>query len=172
MKFDIRILQESPTSLAVEEQNCSSLFELEELSLIGKLSGSINFSPSRVNEWYVSGQISGQQELTCVRTLEKFNKSFVVDLNVLLEIVNSQAEQGFDDTDEQIFVLKICPSSDSTVDFTECLRQLILLEQPLNPVKNPEKEFKWEEPKKATNEKHKIDPRWAKLKEVKIDNKD
>lgn len=158
--------------MAVEEQNCSSLFELEELSLRGKLSGSIKFSPSGANEWYVSGQISGQQELTCVRTLEKFNKSFIVDLNVLLEIVSSQAKQGFDDNDEQIFIVKICPDSDATVDFTECLRQLILLEQPLNPVKNPEKEFKWKRPKEAINEKDTIDPRWAKLKEIRIENKD
>ena len=94
-------------------------------------------------------------------------------LNVLLEIVNSRADQEFDDSDEQIFRMKICPDANQSIDFTECLRQLILLEQPMYPVKNPDAEFKWEENSDdVVDEEIVIDPRWAKLKEFKLDNKD
>jgi uncharacterized protein len=50
------------------------------------------------------------------------------------------------------------------LDLSECLRQLILLEQPINPIKEPDKEFQWVSPNSNEDE---VDPRWAKLEALK-----
>ncbi|HSQ42637.1 MAG TPA: DUF177 domain-containing protein, partial [Fibrobacteraceae bacterium] len=90
------------------------------------------------------GSLQGTQLLTCVRTLESFERPFKTE--ALFEVIreNSLREQKLDDEDDELFRFHI-PFRQNTVDITECVRQLVLLQEPMNPVKEPSLDFSWKD---------------------------
>ena len=82
-----------------------------------------------------------------------------------MELVPGLAEEELDDTDDETFGFRV-PSVQDHVDVTECVRQLVILQEPLHPVKDdPDKDFVWEAGEKS--EVPDGDPRWEKLKALK-----
>ena len=102
------------------------------------------------------------QVLTCSRSLEKFEKPISSEFKALVKFSNSVKSWKYviDQDDEPYLALNDLAKSFSVFEF---VRQDILLNKPMNPVKNPEEPFIWGEP---AEKEEKIDPRWAKLLEL------
>jgi len=145
-----------------ERSDNSALFD--ELHLVGVLSAQVLISPEGKNKWLVTGSLSGVQLLTCVRSLEQFERPFETDLAIEVERTQRVAKQEMDDEDEEVFTISI-PIVQTEVDISECVRQLVLLQEPLNPKKNPDEDFIYTatEPSEEPVE----DLRWEKLKALK-----
>lgn len=116
-------------------------------------------------KWILAGTLSGVQILECSRSLELFDSPFETPISFWVELVPGLAEEELDDTDDETFGFRV-PSVQDHVDVTECVRQLVILQEPLHPVKDdPDKDFVWEAGEKS--ELPGGDPRWEKLKALK-----
>jgi uncharacterized protein len=163
LRVDLQNFGSGPKEFSAEQCDCSGLYSLEEPVIEEPVSGAFFVQPNGGNEFILEGTLAGRQKLTCVRSLEEFFEPFEVKFRILIRKLAGVKKQVMDDGDEDLFRIDVNPSQ-KTLDLSECLRQLILLEQPINPVKEPEKDFQWEEQRPG---KHEVDPRWAKLEALK-----
>jgi uncharacterized protein len=83
----------------------------------------------------VKGIASGSQELECSRTLELFERPFEIEIDVLVFQEQGITKQKEDDGSEDFFTIRV-PASQNEVDLTETIRQLIILQEPMIPVKS------------------------------------
>jgi uncharacterized metal-binding protein YceD (DUF177 family) len=166
LKLDLQILGESSCHLSGENLDFSSLHKLEEVRIVGVPVVDMQYIPDSDDSFILQGRVQGVQILNCVRTLEDFECPFDVLLTVLVSKDNAVAEQQLDDSDEDRFLVRM-NAAETVLDLTECLRQMVLLEQPMSPRKNPEGRLDWVDTEHENRpENEKIDPRWAKLKEL------
>lgn len=166
LKVDLRILSRAPLTLKAEELNGSGLEQVDELALKGPLKGELQILPSGTDKTLISGDLSGVQKLNCVRTLEDFETEVHISLSVMVHLDEGVSGQELDDNADDMFDLHVNPAEES-LDLSECIRQLILLEVPINPVKNPDEDFQWQEDKEESG----TDPRWEKLRKWKAGKK-
>jgi uncharacterized protein len=82
----------------------------------------------------VKGIASGSQEFACSRTMELFERFFEVEIDALVLQEQGLTQQKEDDGSEDFFKIKI-PVNQSEVDLTETVRQLVILQEPMIPVK-------------------------------------
>ena len=140
----------------------------DELHLKGDLVAEVLVSPEGENKCLVTGSVSGVQTLTCSRTLEQFDRPFTTE--VVIEVTRTQvAQQELDEDDVDVFAYQI-PQGQSFVDVSECVRQLVTLQEPIAPVKNPDEDFIFETNNQAgdgAEAEKPLDPRWEKLKALK-----
>lgn len=138
----------------------------DELRLLGTLTLAGTAVSEGENQWFLSGTLSGKQVLTCSRTLEPFEQEFETPFAIRVEWTSGAVTQELtDDDDGETFVYRV-PQAQDCVDVTECVRQLVILQEPMHPVKDPSKDFFWETgaPAQVPSEG---DPRWEKLKALK-----
>ena len=136
----------------------------DELHLKGDLVAEVLVSPEGESKCLVTGTISGVQTLTCSRTLEPFDRPFSTE--IVVEVSRTQvSQQELDEDDVEVFAYRI-PQGQGFVDVSECIRQLVILQEPQAPVKNPDEDFIFVSNKTADGEP-KTDPRWDKLKALK-----
>ena len=107
--------------------------------------------------------------LTCSRTLEPFDRPFSTE--IVAEITRTGvSQQELDEDDVDVFAYRI-PQGQNFVDLSECVRQLVILQEPQAPVKNPDEDFIFvsnNPPDEGSDEAAKpMDPRWEKLKALK-----
>ena len=136
----------------------------DELHLKGDLVAEVLVSPEGPGKCLVTGTISGVQTLTCSRTLDLFDRPFSTEMVAEVERT-SVAKQELDEDDVDVFAYQI-PQGQSFVDVSECVRQLVILQEPVAPVKNPDEDFIFVTNKPA-DEEPQTDPRWDKLKALK-----
>jgi len=118
-------------SLSLLENDEPLLFK--ELRLKGQLN--CDFAVNREKGGFtIKGIASGSQEFECSRTLEPFERSFEIEIDVLVLQEQGITEQKEDDGSEDFFTIKV-PASQNEVDLTETVRQLIILQEPMIPVK-------------------------------------
>ena len=118
-------------SLSLLENDEPILFK--ELRLKGQLN--CDFAVNREKGGFtVKGIVSGSQEFECSRTLEPFERSFEIEIDVLVLQEQGITEQKEDDGSEDFFTIKV-PAGQNEVDLTETVRQLIILQEPMIPVK-------------------------------------
>lgn len=167
LKLDLEHLGTVPRELDLVLERASDSALFEELHLDGCLQANLQVFSIGDRSFHFEGKLQGVQLLTCSRTLEPFLRPFETDM--VFEVMKDETirVQVMDDEDEELFVFRI-PVLQESVEITECIRQLVVLQEPINPVKDPGKEFTWKDP--AANEPNKLaamDPRWEKLKELK-----
>jgi uncharacterized protein len=105
----------------------------KELRLKGPLR--CNFAVAKDKSGFaVKGVASGSQEFACARTLELFERPFEVEVEALVLAEAGLAQQIEDDGDSDFFTIKV-PASQNEVDLTETVRQLVILQEPMIPVK-------------------------------------
>ena len=132
--------------------------------LKGDLVAEVLVSPEGESKCLVTGSISGVQTLTCSRTLEPFDRPFSTE--IVAEVTRTGvSQQELDEDDVDVFAYRI-PQGQSFVDLSECIRQLVILQEPQAPVKNPDEDFIFVTNKPA-DEEPQTDPRWDKLKALK-----
>ena len=104
----------------------------------------------------------GDQLLNCSRSLEDFPSPIKAEFDLVVKYSTEVQNWNYviDHEDEPFIELNKLAKSFSVFEF---VRQEILLNEPMNPVKNPEEPFKWGE---SSETEEKIDPRWAKLLEL------
>jgi uncharacterized protein len=141
----------------------------DELHLKGDLVAEVLVSPEGPSKWLVSGTLSGVQTLTCSRTLDLFDRPFTTEIVVEVERL-AVAKQELDEDDADVFAYKI-PQGQLFVDVSECIRQLVILQEPVAPVKNPDEDFIFvtnNQPDEGSGDSQKpLDPRWEKLMALK-----
>ncbi|MBQ3720369.1 MAG: DUF177 domain-containing protein [Fibrobacter sp.] len=141
----------------------------DELHLKGDLVAEVLVSPEGPGKCLVTGTLSGVQTLTCSRTLDLFDRPFTTEIVAEVERLPI-AKQELDEDDADVFAYKI-PQGQDFVDVSECIRQLVLLQEPVAPVKNPDEDFIFvsnNPPDEGSDEAAKpMDPRWEKLKALK-----
>lgn len=137
----------------------------DELHLKGDLVAVVLVSPEGNGKYLVTGSISGVQTLTCVRTLEPFDRPFETEMAVEVERLQVATQELDDESDDETFLYKI-PQAQDFVDVSECVRQLVILQEPQAPVKNPDEDFIFTT-NKQSDEEPALDPRWEKLKALK-----
>lgn len=148
------------TKLVLRQDEAPALFE--ELRLDGLLEGRFQIFPQGDDRFLVNGSVQGAQFLTCVRTLETFRNAFSTELVFEVEKATGIQVQEMDDDDGDTFVVRI-PALQEYVDITEIVRQLVILQEPMNPVKDPGSDFVWKD-KDSGPDSDTSDPRWDKLK--------
>ncbi len=97
-----------------------------------------------------------------------FDRPFSTEIVVEVERL-SVAKQELDEDDADVFAYKI-PQGQDFVDVSECIRQLVILQEPVAPVKNPDEDFIFvsnNQPDEGSEEAKPLDPRWEKLKALK-----
>lgn len=150
------------TTFAKDESNASVF---DEIHVKEPLTVELSVIPENSNRWLLTGTLSGVQVLECSRSLEPFDHPFETPISFWVELVPGLAGQELDDSDDETFGFRVSFAQDH-VDVTECIRQLVILQEPINPVKDdPDKDFVWEAGEKS--EAPKEDPRWEKLKALK-----
>lgn len=118
-------------SLSFLENDEPVLFK--ELRLKGRLC--CNFAVNKGNGGFtIKGIVSGQQEFACARTLESFERPFEVEVEALVLAEAGLTQQKEDDGDSDVFTIKV-PANQNEVDLTETVRQLVILQEPMIPVK-------------------------------------
>ena len=118
-------------SLSLLENDEPVLFK--ELRLKGQLK--CDFAVNKEKGGFtVKGIASGSQEFECSRTLELFERPFEIEIDVLVIQEMGITKQKEDDGSEDFFTIKVC-ASQNEVDLTETVRQLIILQEPMIPVK-------------------------------------
>ena len=154
-------------TVVLSRNDAVSLFE--ELNLEGTLRGEFQVYPQGDDSFLVRGSVSGSQLLTCVRSLESFSCPFSVEVVMDVKKVSGLSAQEVEDEDGDTYVVRI-PAFQEEVDVSECVRELVLLQEPMRPVKDPAKDFVWKDSAEA--EVPASDPRWDKLKalKAKLDN--
>ena len=158
LKIDIAKNSTESTELSLSWSSSVAPELFEELHLVGDLSAKILVSTQAQEKLLLTGSLVGVQRLTCARTLEPFDHSFETEL--VIEVERKQiASQVLDDEDPEVFCLQI-PVAQDYVDISECIRQLVILQEPMYPVKNPDEDFSWNDKETDSAE----DPRWAQLK--------
>ena len=141
----------------------------DELHLVGNLEAKLLISPESGDRFLLTGKLSGVQNLVCSRTLEPFDRPFSTEM--VLEVTRCQvANQELDDEDADVYAYRI-PQNQEFVEVSECVRELVILQEPQAPVKNPEENFIFE-PNNQADEgpdgaEKPMDPRWDKLKALK-----
>ncbi len=156
-----------PGDLDLVLERASDPAVFDELRIEGNLRAVLQVFTISDRSLHFEGKLQGAQLLTCSRTSESFVHPF--ETSMVFEVVKDETlrKQEMEDEDEELFRFRI-PVLQESVDITECIRQLVILQEPINPVKDPSKEFAWKdseavEPENAAA----IDPRWEKLKELK-----
>lgn len=146
-------------------KNESDADVFEEIHVKEPLAVELSVVPENSNRWLLTGTLSGVQVLECSRTLEPFDHPFETPMSFWVELVPGLAGQELDDSDDETFGFRVS-FAQAHVDVTECIRQLVILQEPINPVKDdPDKDFVWESGEKSETPKE--DPRWEKLKALK-----
>ena len=166
LKVDLEHLGTAPAErhLVLERSNNPALFD--ELKLDGSLRADLEVFEAGEGVARIQGTLQGAQLLTCSRSLEPFVRPFEIDVLVDAQKDDGLREQVLEDEDDELFVFRI-PASQESVDITECIRQLIMLQEPMNPVKDPSQDFTWKDPEAKAAQAQGTDPRWEKLKELK-----
>ena len=123
----------------------------DELHLVGELVAELLVSPEAGDRFLLTGKLSGTQNLTCSRTLEPFDRPF--------------------STEMVVEVTYRIPQNQEFVEVSECVRELVILQEPQAPVKNPEEDFIFVSNNQADEgdpgAESPMDPRWEKLKALK-----
>jgi uncharacterized protein len=128
----IRLVNNAPEhSLSLAETDEPALFK--ELRLIGRLDCSFAVNKER-NGFTVKGTASGSQGFACARTLEPFSRPFEVQVEALVLAEAGLTQQKEDDGSEDFFTIKL-PALQNEVDLTETIRQLVILQEPMIPVR-------------------------------------
>jgi len=167
LKLDIAQKLTESEDLRVVWSHADAPEIFDELHLKGDLVAQVLVSPEGPSKCLVTGSISGVQTLTCVRSLEPFDRPFETEL--VIEVERTQvAKQELNDEDDEVYAYSI-PQSQDFVDVSECVRELIILQEPLAPVKNPDEDFIFVTNNKPEEEDggKPTDPRWEKLKALK-----
>jgi uncharacterized metal-binding protein YceD (DUF177 family) len=136
----------------------------KEIMLIDDLRLHISILSNHNDVYWLSLNYEGSRYLKCVRSLEMFKSPLKSEFEVELRLTDSVVGYQIN-AEEEVPLVLLNPQS-KVVNFFELVRQEILLEEPLNPVSNPEKDFEWKDPELDQSE-DKIDPRWSKLLELK-----
>jgi uncharacterized protein len=141
----------------------------DELHLVGKLEAKLLISPESGDRFLLTGKLSGVQNLVCSRTLEPFDRPFSTEM--VVEVTRCQvAKQELDDEDADVYAYRI-PQNQEFVEVSECVRELVILQEPQAPVKNPEENFIFvsneTSDEGAGGGEKPMDPRWEKLKALK-----
>ena len=169
MRLDIAQKLTEPEDRRVVWSHADAPEIFDELHLKGDLVAEVLVSPEGPGKCLVTGTISGVQTLTCSRTLDLFDRPFSTEMVVEVERI-SVAKQELDEDDAEVFAYKI-PQGQDFVDVSECIRQLVILQEPVAPVKNPDEDFIFvtnNPPGDGEQEQGKpLDPRWEKLKALK-----
>ena len=105
----------------------------KELRLKGPLNCKVTVSKEK-GGFAVKGVASGSQEFACAKTLELFEQPFEVELDALVLQEQGLAQQEEDDGSEDFFKIRV-PVNQNEVDLTETVRQLVILQEPMIPVK-------------------------------------
>jgi len=150
-------------SIALSQDDASRV--LPELNLVGVLKGTFQVFPQGDDDYLIRGSVQGAQQLTCVRTLESFTRPFQIEVVLDVKKTSGISVQEIDDDDGDTFTVRI-PALQEVVDITECVRQLVILQEPMNPVKDPDGDFRWSD-KDDESSTPATDPRWDKLKALK-----
>ena len=116
-----------------------SLFEADEPLLFKelRLKGELNCKLTVLKEkggFSVKGTVSGTQEFVCSRTLEPFDRPFEIEIDVMVLAEAGLTQQKEDDGSEDFFTIKVS-ANQNEVDLTETVRQLVILQEPMIPVK-------------------------------------
>ena len=141
----------------------------DELHLVGDLVAELLVSPEAGDRFLLTGKLSGTQNLICSRTLEPFDRPFSTEM--VVEVTRTQvAKQELDEDDADVYAYRI-PQNQEFVEVSECVRELVILQEPQAPVKNPEENFIFVSNNQAddgsTDGESPMDPRWEKLKALK-----
>jgi len=167
LKLDLEHLGTAPTERHLVLPRSEHLALFEELKLDQDLTADLMIYSISDGTYRLEGTLQGSQLLTCVRSLESFSRPFSMEMTVEVKKDQVIREQVMEDEDEELYVFRI-PVLQESVDLTECIRELVVLQEPMNPVKDPSQEFSWTDPATTTsNEVESADPRWEKLKEWK-----
>ncbi len=167
LKLDIAQKLTESEDLRVVWSHADAPELFDELHLKGDLVAQVLVSPEGSSKCLVTGSISGVQTLTCVRSLEPFDRPFSTEM--VIEVERTQvAKQELNDEDDEVYAYSI-PQAQDFVDVSECVRELIILQEPLAPVKNPDEDFIFVTNNKPEDEEgdKPTDPRWEKLKALK-----
>ena len=164
MRIEIaqKLVESEDRRLVWSKADAPEIFD--ELHLVGDLVAQVLVSPEGENKWLISGSLSGVQTLTCSRTLETFDRPFSTEIVIEVERI-SIGQQELDEEDVDVFAYKI-PLGQYFVDVSECIRQLVVLQEPQAPVKNPDEDFIFVS-NQPSDEEPQSDPRWEKLKALK-----
>jgi uncharacterized protein len=118
--------------LALTESDEPILFK--DLRIIGPI-GCVFAIQKEKGGYTVKGTVKGTQEFMCSKTLEPFERPFEVKIDVLVFQEQGLTQQQEDDGSEDFFKIKI-PANQNEVDLTETVRQLVILQEPMIPVKD------------------------------------
>ncbi len=164
MIVNLEHLGAEPVEFCLVLDQGASVGLYEEIKLCAPLEANLTGYSISDGTFRFEGTLKGTQLLTCSRSLETFEHEF--ETEVVFEVHKDQKlrEVKLDDEDEELFVLRI-PVLQESVSIDEVIRQLVVLQEPMNPVKDPEKDFSWRDTEPA--EEAKLDPRWEKLKALK-----
>ena len=128
----IRLISDATgQELSLSESDKPILFK--ELQLIGQLSCSFAVNKEK-GGFTVKGIVSGSQEFACARTLELFERPFEIEVEALVLAEAGLTQQKEDSGDDDFFTIKV-PAGQNEVDLTETVRQLIILQEPMIPLK-------------------------------------
>jgi uncharacterized metal-binding protein YceD (DUF177 family) len=141
----------------------------QEVRLASPLQVEVNVSSTGSNEWLLVVSYHGTRHFECSRTTKPFVDSFNGNLQLFAVLDPGFGTWILDDSEDEVYHLRYGAGVES-FDIAECVRQDILINEPLQPLADPQAEFVWKREEIPTEEP--IDPRWTALKGWKEQNVD
>jgi uncharacterized protein len=161
----IPLLAREPVRRALAPADAPELFA--ELRLSAPLESDWTVLDNEDGTYWVRGTVRGTQELVCSRSLEPFGRPFETEVEVLVKRSQRASEQANDDGESDVYEITV-PGHQNDVDVTDAVRQMVLLQEPISPVKDPGADFAWHAGGAGEAEpESEIDPRWAPLLKLK-----
>jgi uncharacterized metal-binding protein YceD (DUF177 family) len=174
LKIDYRNLTAGARAISVTEDPSSPEFKTwEAVALSEILVCDFAVTPFENNGYMLKGTVKGTQLLECSRTLEMFPHPFCIPMQLVVQRNHSGEGWVLDENDGEIPIIRLSTQTNE-FDISECVRQEILLNEPMSPVKDAESDFSWNDPllqNPKEDSTAQIDPRWQKLMELKNNNK-
>ncbi len=164
MRIELSQITEDTASLEVSFDVPKAPALFEELHLTGPLKLGVSVIPEGKDKWFLSGTVSGVQNLICARTAEPFERPFEEKITLSVFRTQGVASQELEDDGDEVYHFRI-PMNQSGVDITECIRELVILQEPICPVKDPGRDFEWKDGDTPVSPEE--DPRWEQLKALK-----
>ena len=176
MILALHTLGKDGVSLQLEEQ-AADMPELNESGVTGKIILNLEILPLEGDSYLVQGETEGDLNVECGRCLEPFLQPFELKFNLLLDRKQSTGIEWVDDEDQGVedYQAKLGPDV-TEVPLNAIIAEQVVLNYNLHPLPDVDEAGRCvqcgrpavlaNEPKKAVG----VDPRWAKLENLKDDS--
>lgn len=128
--LDLRVLEEVPAQIALDEDVSGLELSIDGISLFGQVGVNLDIVGSG-NIYYCTGRAECEAQIVCVRCLEPYRSKLCGDVEFSIHMADDAGDVDCDEVPDNELVVG---SGAAEVDISGPIREALLLEVPLKPL--------------------------------------